>query len=469
MRLNPRFIHWFKLFLLSLGIFLILAGAGLAGLAYSYRDTFYPGVQVAGVLLSGDTLPAGQAAIDRQVKQYLAHPVKVVIPDVSKPKLNSPDQYATLEIPTTAQDLGLNFDSRTAVQTAWSVGHPDRWTGWFLPTLQTFFQGKRVPLGYTVDQTAIRTFIDTQIVPKMGTPVPAKIAVSGTNVTVTPPQAGLQVDKQKLTGAVTQALDSATERDTTYVRAPVTETVSSITQETVRPLADRLQALGDLKLTLQAGSKRITPGTTQQLTWFGPVQDDQGNLSLAIQKENIDKYLSSLSGIEESKALNQVVTALAPLAASSSVPPSLSITLAMKPVPVPAAPTDHPTLGKFPGKYVEVVLATQRMYLIDGNNLVKSYTVSSGKWSTPTPTGTFAIHSKSPLAYSYLYGLYMPWWENFLNGEYGIHELPYWPNGYREGAAHLGIPVSDGCIRLGIGAAKEVYDWTDIGTPVYIH
>ena len=49
-----------------------------------------------------------------------------------------------------------------------------------------------------------------------------------------------------------------------------------------------------------------------------------------------------------------------------------------------------------------------------------------------------------------------------------IHGLPEWPNGYKEGAAHIGTPVSHGCIRLGVEAAKIVYDWSDVGTKIII-
>jgi len=56
-----------------------------------------------------------------------------------------------------------------------------------------------------------------------------------------------------------------------------------------------------------------------------------------------------------------------------------------------------------------------------------------------------------------------------FNGPDYIHELPYWPNGYREGENHLGVKVSHGCVRLGIGPAKYVFDWAEIGTPVYVH
>ena len=87
-----------------------------------------------------------------------------------------------------------------------------------------------------------------------------------------------------------------------------------------------------------------------------------------------------------------------------------------------------------------------------------------------TPQGQFSIYNKTPRAWSKTYALFMPFWMAFLpSGEMGIHELPEWPGGYKEGANHLGTPVSHGCVRLGVGDAKEVYDWAEIGTPIIIH
>ena len=124
--------------------------------------------------------------------------------------------------------------------------------------------------------------------------------------------------------------------------------------------------------------------------------------------------------------------------------------------------------GDYYGRYIDVNLDAQKMILFDNNKQINEYTVSTGKWSTPTPVGTRYIQNKNPRAWSPKYGLYMPYW-NSLGDGYGIHELPEWPNGYKEGEAHLGTPVSHGCIRLGVGSAEFVYNWAPIGTPVYIH
>ncbi len=97
-----------------------------------------------------------------------------------------------------------------------------------------------------------------------------------------------------------------------------------------------------------------------------------------------------------------------------------------------------------------------------------SFLVSTGKSGMKTPTGTFKILNKNPRAWSKMAKLWMPYWMQFSGAGQGIHELPEWPNGTKEGAAHLGKPVSHGCVRLGVGSAKEVYDWAATGTKVLI-
>ncbi len=65
-----------------------------------------------------------------------------------------------------------------------------------------------------------------------------------------------------------------------------------------------------------------------------------------------------------------------------------------------------------------------------------------------TPVGNFKVIAKAKRPWSKKYGLYMPWFIQFTYDGHGIHELPEWPGGYKEGASHLGIPVSHGCVRL---------------------
>lgn len=123
---------------------------------------------------------------------------------------------------------------------------------------------------------------------------------------------------------------------------------------------------------------------------------------------------------------------------------------------------------KTEGKYIDVDISDQIMTLYDEGIIKGVYEVSTGRYNMPTPLGTFEVLKKEENHWSKTYQLYMPFSLEFTTGFY-IHELPYWPSGYREGLDHLGQRVSHGCIRLGIGAAKEVYDFAEIETPVIVH
>lgn len=128
-------------------------------------------------------------------------------------------------------------------------------------------------------------------------------------------------------------------------------------------------------------------------------------------------------------------------------------------------------------KALQLSLSDQTLLLIESGSVLKSYPVSSGKATTPTPIGRFRIHRKQDLRVSSQEVPYrMPYYMAFTpNGAYGIHALPYLgvsPNSsnyWHEAGSHIGIPVSHGCVRLLPEDASEVYEWMEIGVPVLIH
>jgi hypothetical protein len=131
-----------------------------------------------------------------------------------------------------------------------------------------------------------------------------------------------------------------------------------------------------------------------------------------------------------------------------------------------------PVYNKIGVKKIVITISTQNLKCFEGTDIVCDFTISSGLPGLDTPTGNFKIQRKRDVAYSAAYDLYMNYWMAFTPNEaYGIHELPYWKYSWgivTEGANHLGQRVSHGCVRLGIGSAKQVYDWAPIGTPVEI-
>ena len=124
-------------------------------------------------------------------------------------------------------------------------------------------------------------------------------------------------------------------------------------------------------------------------------------------------------------------------------------------------------------KSIEVEVSRQTMYLKVGDIVIRSFPVSTGKRSTPTPYGHTQILSKQEVRVGAAWPHYiMPKWLTFRKGGYGIHALPSirFDNGYywREALNHIGTPRSHGCIRLLPDDANFAYDFAEIGTSVWV-
>jgi len=134
------------------------------------------------------------------------------------------------------------------------------------------------------------------------------------------------------------------------------------------------------------------------------------------------------------------------------------------------------TTGSSADKYIEVDISQQKMYLFQNGKMYKSYHVSTGL-DYPTPTGEFTILNKAGLGYSKIYEVWLPWWMGFkysdeLHAYFGIHELPYKEidgKQIKRPTDFIGTPNTGGCVALDVGAAREVYQFADIGTKVVIY
>jgi tetratricopeptide (TPR) repeat protein len=126
----------------------------------------------------------------------------------------------------------------------------------------------------------------------------------------------------------------------------------------------------------------------------------------------------------------------------------------------------------YPPKRIEVNLSTQRFYAWQGDKLIYKFVTSTGLPTRATAAGHFKVQSKIPNAYSSIWRLHMPYWLGIYyvgRVENGIHALPIRPDGSVMWAGLLGQRASYGCVILSTHAARLVYEWAEIGTPVHIH
>ena len=107
---------------------------------------------------------------------------------------------------------------------------------------------------------------------------------------------------------------------------------------------------------------------------------------------------------------------------------------------------------------VHVDVERKQLTLFQGSQLVKTYTIATGAWDTPTPVGVFTItHRFSGKMGGFgtcFLGLNVPW------GNFGIHGT--------NKPESIGSNASHGCIRMHVKDAEELYRLVPNGTKVVI-
>ncbi len=118
------------------------------------------------------------------------------------------------------------------------------------------------------------------------------------------------------------------------------------------------------------------------------------------------------------------------------------------------------------GKLIVANLADMRISLYDGSTVVAEYPiVTKGKPGTPweTPSGFYEIETKERDHYSTIGHVFMPYSMQFY-GNYFIHGRTYYPDGTLTSATFSG-----GCIKLSTEDAKEIFNFAEIGTKVFVY
>jgi lipoprotein-anchoring transpeptidase ErfK/SrfK len=113
--------------------------------------------------------------------------------------------------------------------------------------------------------------------------------------------------------------------------------------------------------------------------------------------------------------------------------------------------------------WIDVDLTHQMAYAFEGNDVVRSFVVSTGTWQHPTVTGQYRIYVMYRYADMTGPGYYLPnvpYVMYFYDG-YGLHGT-YWHSNF-------GTPMSHGCVNFSIPDAAWLFDWSSIGTLVNIH
>lgn len=390
----------------------------------------------------------------------------------------------------TANELGLTVNAQKTAQKAFSGG---RYRGIALPhkVFQALFLGIKISPVYELDENKLKSIVKEKFPDTGKEPINASLTVENNVLKTTAGEAGTQIDFAKIKSILWESLKN--NRLPNKIAVSVVPTEPEISLQDVEKFKPEAEKFGQNTFTLNVEEKGAFTASGGALMKFIDFAESIRQQKIVLGQEGINEFLDTVgkkvnkyatdrkitrSGevleegeegliLDKDQALQAIITAIP--SGRWEAAAKMKIDEIEEKTVISSDFSGGGTPGLYPGKYIELNLSTQTLYCFEGENEICAYRVSTGKWSMPTPTGTFAINSKTEMAYSATYGLYMPWWMSFIGNDYGIHELPEWPGGAKEGEGHLGTPVSHGCVRLGVGAAESVYSWAEIGTPVVVH
>ena len=118
--------------------------------------------------------------------------------------------------------------------------------------------------------------------------------------------------------------------------------------------------------------------------------------------------------------------------------------------------------------FISIDLSSQKLLLYDGNTLVLSTNIVSGRPGYETPIGKYKVQVKQKDRYltGENYSAYVNYWIQFY-GNYGLHDAS-WQNGKFGGSVYKS-DGSHGCVRVHFVPLEKIYHLVKVGTSVIVH
>ena len=276
---------------------------------------------------------------------------------------------------------------------------------------------------------------------------------------------GARLDRTDLQSKLV-ALNSFREKRILINRIPE----SSYLEKKVQEVNSKLSTLArlPLEIIIEGTNQKIEIGSQDMLSLFDVgYTDNLRAVQFVVDKDSLSRFLATtpIRSISVDWVSKKIKDTLVQRYNDGVITPM-----------VLGIDTGPNTDGSLARTYIEVDMSQQKLYFFEGGEIFKSYSVSTGL-NYATPTGRYKIRNKSPMGFSGIFNVWMPWWmafdyRNDIGAYLGIHELPYKLIGgikiYRFGN-YIGTKKTGGCIALSPGDSKEVYDKSFIGMDIVIY
>lgn len=490
-QLAPRLSRaWLAVTGSILAVLILLTGAVIVYQQH-YAGRMFPGVTILGVDVSGRSFHDARDVVSLRGQELQALPITFVYPDGTYEELASGSVGFTIDIDALTHEAYLEGRSGPLI---------DQWADLLLASTSD----AALALAPDVEEEAVIALLEPKLVGYERPATNARFTLGESGLTIEPAEVGLTIDRVQLAETIRRLLEGLALPAVVPIPSETIE--PDLTEVELEPILVEAERLTSASIILEGRERRVTADRTVLQSWL-TIDETAPQIRLDWDETKIVDFIKTRVAkvinlpmrpkrierpgervLEEGQvgfvldqtavltAIQDILSARQELSRLDTIAPA-TLALQIKELPIEeqsVAPIFTP--GLYPGKYIEVNLTEQKLFQWNGSELIGTYTVSTGKWSTPTPEGVLYIKNHISYAYSKKYDLYMPWWLGMSRNPdgsgyegYGVHELPEWRGGAKEGQSHLGTPVSHGCIRLGVGDAKVIYDWAEEGMPVYIH
>jgi hypothetical protein len=434
---------------IGLGLGVVALGAGAASMIL-----IAPGTTVAGIPVGFMTPGAAAEAISSHLAQ-------------TEVTLTGPGDGAVVS----GADLGISIaatdlaDQAFAEHPLWNLG------AWM---------GDPIPADITLDPATATSALRAAVPSSFEDAVDAGVAfdaASGTYLT-TPAADGTGIDVADLTTAITTAV-AAGVTTLEYPGGPATALPAVSDDDAAATAASLNTMLGTIGFYV--GEERtvpVAPGVAA--TWL-TVADVDGALRVTADPQAIQTTVDTLAAAVDRAPVNatnivdsagtvlreeQVGAAGRALGDTSGIADDFAQQLEAGDGVFALSVTETPfeTVSLF--RRIEINLSSQRAFLFENGEVVRSWAVSTGLPGTPTPTGNFKVFAHTAMQDM---GCYegAPYctenvpWITWFTTNIGFHGT-YWHNNY-------GQRMSHGCVNLPIDLAKFVYDWSPVGVEVSVY
>lgn len=451
-------------------IILLLAGC-LFFYQKAYAGKIYRNISVGNYDLSGKSKDQARYIIKKMQENLINQEVVIKTDDK--------------EITTKLADTGLSIDIEMVVNDCYVAGRSTNFIEQLIASGKTAFVKQEISLRPSINDEKYRAFADIAIAQLNIEPEDAKLVIEEGQIKETAEINGKEVKTDNLVDKlIALAFDSNKLVTLETIIKP--SKVQAADFQTARTQAEEILKKS---MNFKYENNTYSPTRSEIGLWI-EFKNENDEYNAKISENNVKAYLNKIAKnfevARKDKKINQLDgsvieegregkfldknDAISKFMGSINNSGSINIELTTyteAPKEIRILPAEGLIPGRFEGKYVDVDLASQKLCRIEGTNIIDCFSISSGKPGMETPTGTYNVTGKNTRQYSSKYGLWMPWWQQF-SGDYGLHELPETAT-WKEVPDHLGTPVSHGCVRLGVGPAQALYEWTEIGTPLYIH